>query len=253
MVTKERRQLLQTPPSFGSPSPWESDRRTHRVVFKSSAPQRPDLAPLHQLPGSPTFERSRARVLGPGTYDPPQHTWVSTSATNTWVTDPTRPLSSFACQRPQRSQGRKPITADLDLAHSSQSNDEGALRRLHTAAPGTRGQKWTVSPRSPPFFHVKSHPYSFGSHGEPRDRDEGVDQMYDNAQTTRTMRNTLDSTQRRFASSFSSRKEPAPHLATPVTLGPGSYNLPTDTAGIRTYNPYHASSSFVSPGTPSLH
>ena len=46
--------------------PWEARSRTYRSAFRSTSPQRGGLL---NSPDSPTFQRSEAMVLGPGSYE----------------------------------------------------------------------------------------------------------------------------------------------------------------------------------------
>ena len=97
---------------------------------------------------------------------------------------------------------------------------------IFSTAPGAGGQRWGLSPRKPPHFHVASRPYSFGVSGEPRGRSEGLDLYYDQK------RNTLDEhvskSSRCYASAFHAGP-PRIQYHKPVSdLGPGSYTLSDD-------------------------
>ena len=191
-----------------------STARTYEAQFRSSTKQRPSHA--NPDPESPSFERSRAQVLGPGTYDPMPPTWIFEAG---------RPLSPFASRSAQRGAQKGLLSAHLDFA----TKDEGDTLSMFLSAPGSHGQSWSPSPRSPPFFHTKSRPYP-GMSGDPIGRDDGLNILqYDS--TTSTLGGSVDSHPRRYASAFpfreattrlegrSLRKDNA------ANLGPGSYNI----------------------------
>lgn len=129
--------------------------RTYRGVFNSRTPQRAEPGPAFVVaPGSAAFERSRAQVLGPGSYDP--------FPSGHFGSDAERPLSSFASMRPQRGTGSHGLlTREIDLAHSPQlgmSSSTHLNQYMFSTSPGSTGQRWTSSLRSAPYFHTPVTP-----------------------------------------------------------------------------------------------
>lgn len=143
-------------------------------------------------------------------------------------------MISVSAQRPDL--GRTSETQGIDLAHSSSLETTSSRHYNHTmfsTAPGTSGQRWTVTPRNAPHFHPAMQPYSFGV-GEPRGREKGLDRFYSNALEQSTVGYSLKSTPRRYANAFANAPTREP-LAPWNELGPGSYSPHRDCAcgGVR--------------------
>ena len=125
------------------------------------------------------------------------------------------------------------------------------MRSIFSTAPGTGGQRWTASPRGPPYFHTPSRPYSFGVE-VPRSasmtlRDDGLDEIYD--QTRGTLDEGLRTSGRRYASAFTAGLPRLKPMAKGLPgLGPGSYTLPEDAmcGGVRVLRePFRPTSNFA--------
>ena len=195
------------------PDPWEAKHRTFRSVFSSTSPQRANMIGGVD-PTSPSFERSGASVLGPGSYD------VSPL---TWVREPTRKTVPFKSGQKQRVSLMKPITADLDFA-----GDDGL--DLGSKASTMSRQKWTGSDRWGP---------------QQRMRARGLDEFY--AVEAYNSIGSLNS--RKYASSFQSKVSRLGTSDAKVNsdLGPGSYDVGGDClcGGVRTEDPYGPSRAFA--------
>ena len=186
-------------PAYG---PWEARSRTYRSAFQSTTPQRAVMG-TGPLPDSPSFERSGAMVLGPGSYDPSQPTWIRV---------PAKKSPAFANTMSQRGSQFRPCAADLEY-------DQPAAQLAAVAARKSR-QKWTDSPRSAPYFDTR-----------PRHRElmPGLDEFY--AMDVNSMGRQAKAVPRRYAAVFSSKLPARPLLKSESDLGPGSYNVNECTCG----------------------
>jgi len=193
--------------------------RKYDTVFRSGSPQRRDPAPWRE--GVPKFDRSLARVLGPGTYDPKR---------SSEFTETDKQLSSFSNTLPQRT-GAKAFTSDIDLAHGKDPGNTALLlnKALHSTAPGASGQRWTKSPRKEPYFHPQRI---------------NVDVYYD--QERNTVDQSVKQSGRQYGSSFHTgvSRLSQTRMGTSQNLGPGSYNdtFPV-TSSVR--EPFRNSSTFA--------
>jgi len=151
-------------------------------------------------------------ILGPGSYDP--------IAPN-WLRDGSRSSSSFASTRKQR-EDKASFTREIDLMHA------GNIKSLHlnslfSTAPGAGGQRWTGSPRTAPYFHARSRPYSFGQDMVATERDVGYDTFY--GMESRTMADRAKSIPRTYNGTFRSKMPMRGAIGISSNeLGPGSYS-----------------------------
>ena len=117
------------PPPVQKRDEWTRTARTYRSDFRSTSPQR--LHPVANREGAPAFDRSGARILGPGSYNP---RWLPREEDD-------RPLSSFVSAIPQRTASR-PFTANIDLAHGDGLNSSARLNAsIYSTSPGASGQR----------------------------------------------------------------------------------------------------------------
>ena len=132
----------------------------------------------------------------------------------------------------QRKELKGLLSADIDFADS---DSRELMNSVYGTAPGAGGQRWSPTPRGPPFFHTKSRPYP-GLAGEAIGRDAGLDMYYDSAATTLAAR--ADTTPRRYASAFPPKEARTGQLGRVIpkkdlasNLGPGTYHSPSRTFG----------------------
>ena len=188
--------------------PWEARSRTYRSAFRSTSPQRGGLL---NSPDSPTFQRSEAMVLGPGSYD-----IKPGFGAPVWIRNPLKMNSSFSSKLEQRASSKKLSTVDLDY---SQANDAGQL----SSVAATMGrQRWSHAPLKPAFFDYKPALAAAAANTP----------FY--GMENKTM--STSQSHRRYAAVFHS-KVPAPWsiVGGESALGPGSYEVIPDVncGGIR--------------------
>lgn len=216
-------------PPMPADDQWLLQSRTYRASFRSTSPQR--LEPVLRGRSTPgglregmaAFDRTHARVLGPGSYDPmlPADFQKSDAIS--------RAGSSFRSKRPQRPTNRA-FTADIDLAHGDGANNAAHLNSsMFSSSPGSAGNKFSASLRKPPNFHIESKPYPFGVFGDPRHRAAGIDNVYD--QERDTMDAKVAGSARAYAASF--------HTVQPRLSAPGAVNVPAGTLISETYKRTH--------------
>uniref|UniRef100_A0A7S2HSV8 Uncharacterized protein n=1 Tax=Haptolina brevifila TaxID=156173 RepID=A0A7S2HSV8_9EUKA len=188
-------------------------------MFRSQTPQRMGfILGGTANPESGGFERSGAMILGPGSYDPNPPRWLRDVGRNSTV---------FASTRKQREPLLQSTSSEIDLMHT-EDVESMQLNTLFSTSPGASGQRWTASPRTAPYFHARSRPYSFGRDAPrgARDRDLGHDQYY--AMESRTMSDMLKGAPRTYNTAFRSKlpmRLPVTQKGgTPIEVGPGSYS-----------------------------
>ena len=125
-----------------------------------------------------------------------------------WIKQPLKKNSAFANTMAQRGFYLKPITADIDLDSPTFMGLGGGL------------QRWTGSPRSPPYFDTVP---------KGKERAAGLDEFYE-------VQKPLGNASRKYAASFTSKIPARPDDKGWNDLGPGSYevNFECMCGGIRT-------------------
>ena len=132
----------------------------------------PRSAPTSR-PGTKTFERSGALILGPGSYTPTGsfgHAFGAKPGPGEWQLDPKRPGSAFS-SRTKKGKHPVPITATCAFSHGKKYGDMN-LRSTQADVPGNDGRKWGKDARKPPYWHIPFRAYPFEG-GEPRGREPG--------------------------------------------------------------------------------
>ena len=180
-------------------------------MFRSATPQRGSMG---GGANSPSFERSGAVILGPGSYD---------FAMPEWIRTPTKQSLCFASTRKQREDAPSAVLSkDIDLMHTANLARSAQLSRsVFCHAPGTNGLRWTTSARGAPYFHPPSRPYSFGVDSPAYDRGPDTDYNVDNG----TIEDRLKRGNRNYNTCFTSKLPlRAPVGGSDNQLGPGAYN-----------------------------
>ena len=217
------------------------DQPSYHAVLRSRTAQRAPPPSASLGPGSRSFERSGAIILGPGSYTPKWseggHAAGGRLGPEQWSIDPRRQNSSFKSQT-QKGKLQRPLTADCNHGRKY-GVSANYIKWLQGDVPGAAGRQWGKDARRPPHTHIKSRAYPFEG-GEPKGRDVGLDVFYevDNVVASpiglhATLAVNMKRTDRTYASSFRSKAPARPRTAsqsTPDTLGPGSHNTNEYTA-----------------------
>lgn len=191
---------------------WTS-ARTYRNAFDSNSVQHSIIATASD---SPSFLRTGARVLGPGSYDLDHLVG--------WLHDPEVPGSSFKSKSPLRT--RPPKRFDIELGRDGGVNAARKKCGLQLgSAPGTYGQRWSTSPR-----------WRGGHKREP-----GQDSTYDHKGILRP------TASRAYANAFrrGANESRVEKVDMSARRGPGLYNWADAKTGIQLLDPIRPSTCFA--------
>lgn len=184
--------------------------RSFKVVFRSQSPQRPPQTNVETR----SFDRSRAQILGPGSYDPVDERLE-------WTHDADRKLSSFASSRPNRQMNKYFDVHSRRLEENAKDvvldtpNSDRLNRSVFPTAPGSRSLPLGRTTR-------------FGGSHEKMFR--GQEMFYDSGSKSGvgTLSRSLKQTSRHYASSFTlgvPARKPLATASSAGTLGPGQYTI----------------------------
>lgn len=194
-------------------------KRSFRAAFRSQTPARPVLTDAE----SRAFQRSRANILGPGSYEP-----TPFSTRSEWVKNEEQ-LSCFF----QSAQPIRPTTTSLVDLHGRvlQENSKDATEPEDAQSVLSFRSVFGMAPGAP----GKSFSRSLREIDRPQKaRDPGHEKFYDcgSVRGSGTVTRSLQQTSRLYASPFSKGLPARPPVrasgSTPALLGPGAYYVPED-------------------------